>query len=631
MRWKQKRRRVSVDSSFVVRVLAEALETRRYLSITPTIYGFSTIQQGASYPLELNYSGSVPTSWAIDWGDGDNTTINGDPSSTSHTYSAIGSHTIQAEAFDGSVGYDSTNSVSVNVGLFQVFGTSTIEQGSVYTLTLPAVLPDNQAVTGWNINWGDNSDPDGDGLSGQTLAGSPISVSHTFTAPVNPQSGTVFEIQATASTSGGEEMTATLPVFVTPGLVITGPQTANVGDALNYSVTGPGAAAAVWDVLTPSNTQYTTGFGSQLSFAPAPYGNWTIEVTSVVGGNTYTSSLVLPVTHVAPVVTISGPIIAFVGRNAVFTSSVSEPAGENDSFTYSWSITDGGSNIGEISGALATLPSYQWLAQSGNGSDGNNLAAELTVDDSYGDIVTKTYNFEVLPDPGESDYEHTAIPVLTNTAEHSTTDQAYSVIQQPDGKIVVAGSGNYMPGDPNDGNSIAFIARFNADLTPDLTFGNAGIILNALGGYPNEYDGSAIFAMAIDPVTDDIVVAGNVARNGQDGLVIGRYEPTGLVDPTFGKSGFWMQLPPGWGTWNPVGGWSGGTNNPAWTATPYTVVVLPDSSILIGGSRTRYWYSSTQFQSTDQEDDFLLMKLTSSGSLDPSFGIQGYADTVVSD
>lgn len=618
---------------YQIKIWVEPLEPRQYLSISPSISGPDVAIENDNYQIQLSYNGMAPTSWDIDWGDGTTSGAGADGRSAEHQFLTPGSYTISAKASDGTTDYPS-NSFDVNVGAFEVFGTSPVASGAEYTLTLPTTLPStlsNQPILGWNIDWGDGSDPDGDGIVGQAVSGTPASLSHVFIANVTSYSGTDFNITATAETAAGGIAAAVLPVQVTPGLVISGPQSGNEGDSLTYTLTGPAANNAVWDAIAPDGKQYSNGYGEQFTLVPATVGSWTIQATSSSDGVAYTTSTQLAVAHVAPTITIDGPAVVFAGRSAIFSSTVTEPPGENDTYTYSWEIEDSSSNSASESGGKNTLPTYQWTA-SLDGNGGENFTANLQIIDSYGDKVDQVFYFQVLRDPGESNYESATVPALDDPAGGDASHTfGYAVTQEPDGKLLVAGEGEYIPEEEVDSGDTfqAYIARFNADLTLDTTFGDSGIVYNALGGYPQEYNRSAIYAIAVDPNTQAIIVTGNVIHDDQDGLVIASYYPNGALNETFGTGGFWSRLPTGWGTWSPVAAaWVGGTNNPGWTATPYAVSILPDSSILVGGGQTRYWYTNAQHSGLYQEQDFLLMKLNSTGELDTSFGIGGYAQTV---
>jgi uncharacterized delta-60 repeat protein len=75
----------------LTRAILETLEQRQYLTTTVSIYGSTSKNEGSSYTLDLGYSGTAPTSWSIDWGDGttsapDLQNISGNPTSVSHTY-----------------------------------------------------------------------------------------------------------------------------------------------------------------------------------------------------------------------------------------------------------------------------------------------------------------------------------------------------------------------------------------------------------------------------------------------------------------------------------------------------------------------------------------------------------------
>ncbi len=109
------------------------------------------------------------------------------------------------------------------------------------------------------------------------------------------------------------------------------------------------------------------------------------------------------------------------------------------------------------------------------------------------------------------------------------TDEAFAFAVQPDGAIVVAGSSRV-------GTSLDFaVARYNADGTPDITFGSGGTVFT-------DFDGATDRARAVLIQPDGaIVVAGHKAINGilgtDNDFAVARYTAAGVLDATFGVGG----------------------------------------------------------------------------------------------
>jgi uncharacterized delta-60 repeat protein len=99
------------------------------------------------------------------------------------------------------------------------------------------------------------------------------------------------------------------------------------------------------------------------------------------------------------------------------------------------------------------------------------------------------------------------------------------VTVQSDGKIIVAG---------NSSDADFLLLRFNADGSHDTTFGTNGRVETQIGL------GSFARAVAVDPVAQTIVAAGNSANDSEedvDDLALARYLASGALDPTFGNGG----------------------------------------------------------------------------------------------
>ncbi|APV50813.1 hypothetical protein BWI17_14620 [Betaproteobacteria bacterium GR16-43] len=117
----------------------------------------------------------------------------------------------------------------------------------------------------------------------------------------------------------------------------------------------------------------------------------------------------------------------------------------------------------------------------------------------------------------------------------STDDRPKAVAIASDGKIVVAGTVDrhiYYPYDTRWA-----MVRYNADGTPDASFGIAGRVPSAL---PGQYDMGSPSSVALLP--DGRILLAGIADRPDEGSggtgYVARYDAAGNVDPTFGNAGF---------------------------------------------------------------------------------------------
>jgi uncharacterized delta-60 repeat protein len=160
-------------------------------------------------------------------------------------------------------------------------------------------------------------------------------------------------------------------------------------------------------------------------------------------------------------------------------------------------------------------------------------------------------------------------------------DEARSLVVQPDGKILVAGSCS---------NSFC-LARYNANGALDATFGSSGTVI-AFGG------GSYGRALALRP-DGWIVVAGECYAGGWD-LCLVRFSANGALDPSFGGSGKVV---------TPMG-----SDNDYARA----LALQPDGRIVVAG----YCWNGTR-------NDICLARYNASGALDTSFNNTGKVITPI--
>ncbi len=156
------------------------------------------------------------------------------------------------------------------------------------------------------------------------------------------------------------------------------------------------------------------------------------------------------------------------------------------------------------------------------------------------------------------------------------------MLRQPDGKLVIVG-----------GSTVDFVlARFNADGTPDTTFGSAGrITTDIMGGF----NGERARAVAIQP-DGKLVVAGEGSPDFSTNYVtLARYDTDGTLDSSFGNGGKVS---------SPVVG-------RAWA-----VAVQADGKIVVAGD---------QYVGNRQSDfgDVLVARYDANGSVDAGFAFGG--------
>ncbi len=174
-------------------------------------------------------------------------------------------------------------------------------------------------------------------------------------------------------------------------------------------------------------------------------------------------------------------------------------------------------------------------------------------------------------------------------------DDAFSVLIQPDGKIVAVGSAN----DPATFYDFA-AARYLSNGTIDTTFGVAGKVRTDFGD--QNFDRARSAALQ----TDGKIVAAGFAISqggGVQNFAVARYTSSGVLDTTFSRVGK-TQIDFG---------------NCCQSATK--VLLQSDGKIItVGGSNGE-----------SGDDDFLLARLSSRGSLDNTFGVGGEVRTSFGD
>lgn len=164
-------------------------------------------------------------------------------------------------------------------------------------------------------------------------------------------------------------------------------------------------------------------------------------------------------------------------------------------------------------------------------------------------------------------------------------DQANALALQSDRKIILAGHASI------DGRSLFALLRLEPNGGLDPSFGDAGKVTTPVGN-----SDAYVTSVAIQS-NNSIVVAGYAQSGTLADVALVRYQPEGSLDPGFGNQGKVII--------------------PASLSSSYAtkIVIQGDGKIIVAGYATR------------ESDDFLLIRLQPDGSLDRSFGNNGFVFT----
>jgi uncharacterized delta-60 repeat protein len=181
--------------------------------------------------------------------------------------------------------------------------------------------------------------------------------------------------------------------------------------------------------------------------------------------------------------------------------------------------------------------------------------------------------------------------VITNSGGNFN-DQVRALALQPNGKIVAVGDSHITFGDPG---TTFFVARYNTNGSPDITFSGDGKVKTSFGN-PSE-------ALGVTIQSDGkIVVVGQTCTPNPGwicNLAVARYNANGSLDTTFSGDG--KQIVD-----------FGRADNGSYGG----VVVLPNGKIVIAGR---------MFNGTNS--DFALYRLHANGALDTTFSADGRVNT----
>lgn len=179
-----------------------------------------------------------------------------------------------------------------------------------------------------------------------------------------------------------------------------------------------------------------------------------------------------------------------------------------------------------------------------------------------------------------------------STEIDGSSDRAFDVAVQSDGKIVVAGSAL-----TSSGFSLVLV-RYNTDGALDNSFSGDGIATAVING-------SAAYSRVAVALQSDgkILIAGSGDVTGNADVVVARFLSNGTLDETFNDDGI---------VTTDVGGDT--------TDITEDIALQADGRIVVGGSINNGGGLNSQF---------LIVRYTSSGSLDTSFGSDGIVQSAI--
>src|SRR6185369_3777211 len=175
------------------------------------------------------------------------------------------------------------------------------------------------------------------------------------------------------------------------------------------------------------------------------------------------------------------------------------------------------------------------------------------------------------------------------TSIQSGADHVNALVQQPDGKLVAAGTA-----------AVSFLndfalARYNANGTLDTSFGTGGKVTM------NLTSADAVNALLLQPDGKLVTVGSSLDTSVSiSQFVLTRYTAAGTVDAGFGSSGTIRT--------------SVGTGN----SFAYAAALQPDGKVVAAGTSRN-----------GTTDDFALVRYTANGALDTSFGAGGKVTTPI--
>lgn len=425
------------------------------------------------------------------------------------------------------------------------------------------------------------------------------------------QAGTYYatiKLSADIAANNQQEISVAYEIMQLPAISLSTSSLEFTG----YSGAGPTAGKTV-DIgnigggsLTGLTTSISYGSGfnwltTSLDRTTAPATLTVQALPQALSSGTYTATIYIsadiasnkPRTVDVSFTVIQPPIIT----PSVETISLLAYAGSTEAVGQTVSITNtGGGTLTGLHKMISYQGASEWLSVAFNST---TAPTAMFVSATAGALAIGTYNatililadvasnmprevgvvFTVEPAPGSLDISFNNDGLVTTMVTGGTGTDTSAMAIQSDGKILVAGSHNY-----NDND----LTRYNADGSPDVSFGANGFVTWASGSMTNQ-------SIDIEIQNDGkILVLGTTTDNA---TILGRLTAAGALDASFGGGDGILTIE------------TGKSND--WYRD---MVLLADGNILLCGT-----YDEAG------SGRLLLIRLTANGSLDAAFGTGGIA------
>jgi len=372
------------------------------------------------------------------------------------------------------------------------------------------------------------------------------------------------------------------PTFGTDGKVLTDfDHSTDIANAVATQADGK---------LVVVGATYEDNDFSDENFAIARYNpDGTLDKTFGVGGKVQTDFPGLAAVASSVVIQPDGKIVVAGGAFLLFTFAGDfKLARYNPDGSLDTSFGDGGI-------VTTTFPEGSYAFDVALQADGKIVAAGTVFVDfnpgesSNTDFALARYNPDGTPDATFGNGGQVSTDFL------GLEDDSFSVLIQPDGKIVAVGSAN----DPATFYDFAAVRYLNNG-TLDTTFGVAGKVHTDFGDQNFDRARSA----ALQP--DGRIVAAGFAisqNGGVQNFAVARYTSNGILDTSFGTDGM--------------------------TQIDFGSCCQSANKVLVqdNGTTIAVGYANTE----SSDSDFLLARLTSDGLPDPTFGAGGKVRTSFGD
>lgn len=358
------------------------------VALYPRVSGNSSVPEGSPYQLYLHVENTGPLSvsgWTIEWGNGQVTHVQGNPSSIVHEYRDGDSHyTIQAVVHHAGMDYFApSQTITVeNVSPRPLIsGPATIEEGAEYELRLSTSDPGEDTIQKWVIDWGDGTV--------ETIGGNVAVVTHRFDDGPH-----TYVLTADVTDEDGTFSSNELEVLVTdvPAVIaIDGPPQIDEGATYRLALFSDDRGDDQIDVwwIDWGDGSPLTSIGGDSSFAEHEYRDGpsahTIRAWAEDHGELRpTPSLDVFVDNVPPLLTLSGPDQIAEGAQYLLKLSASDPG--EDTITE-WIVDWGDGSArqsfttppGTIHHIFEDGPAHHTITVTANDEDGSYTAV-LPVD-----------------------------------------------------------------------------------------------------------------------------------------------------------------------------------------------------------------------------------------------------------